>query len=180
VARALPSGVVSADLRTFSVDQYLRRVVWAGKRWRDLRLPAPCPLFQRAVLLSTRLDTSNSAELYLALASFAVNGDAPVPSANPGTVTDQVEELFRAQGSTALTSEEPFDQYTVDQAARLARLLRLPARMGTQRNCSLVGRSDPYRLVAGSPQAGGGSRCPQPAAGWVGSNFYAWGLAARR
>ena len=111
VAKALPSGVVSADLRTFNFDQYLDQVVRTRKRWRDLRLPAPYPLFQRAVLLSTRLDTSNSAELYLALASFAVNGDAPIPSANPGTVTDQAEELFRAQGSTALTSEEPFDQY---------------------------------------------------------------------
>jgi hypothetical protein len=111
VAKAMPPGVVSADLRTFNIDKYLNQVVRAKKRWRDLRLPAPYPLFQRAVLLSTRLDTSNSAELYLALASYAANGDAPIPSADPGAVTGQAEELFRSAGSTALTSEEPFDQH---------------------------------------------------------------------
>ncbi|MBL7255800.1 hypothetical protein [Paractinoplanes lichenicola] len=111
VARALPAGVVSADLRTFDVARYLQDVEGAGKRWRDLGLSAPYPVFQRAVLLSTRLDTSNSAELLLALGSYAANGGKPIQSADPGEVTERMKSLFRAQGSTGLTSEEPFDQY---------------------------------------------------------------------
>ncbi|WP_433360863.1 hypothetical protein ACQPZX_27455 [Actinoplanes sp. CA-142083] len=111
VARALPSGVVSSDLRTFDFQHYLTDVFQTRTRWRDLHLPAPYPLFQRAVVLSTRLDTSNSAELYLALSSYSANGGAPIQAANPGTVTEQMQALFRAQGSTGLTSEEPFDQY---------------------------------------------------------------------
>ncbi|MBU2666992.1 hypothetical protein KOI35_26115 [Actinoplanes bogorensis] len=111
VARALPAGVVSPDLRTFDVERYLDDVFTAGKRWGDLRLAPPYPTFQRAVLLSTRLDTSNSAELLLALTSYAANGDRPIASPDPGAVTDRMESLFRAQGSTGLTSEEPFDQY---------------------------------------------------------------------
>ncbi|WP_030440350.1 hypothetical protein [Actinoplanes subtropicus] len=147
LAKAMPPGVVSADLQTFNFDKYLNQVVRAKKRWRDLRLPAPYPLFQRAVLLSTRLDTSNSAELYLAPASYAANGDAPIPSADPGAVTDQAEELFRSAGSTALTSEEPFDQYFSAEGYQLPMQVVHEAQF-LDAACSWCGTPTPARPAA--------------------------------
>ena len=141
VARALPAGVASADLRTFDIARYLTDVFDAGKRWRDLRLAAPYPGFQRAVLLSTRLDTSNSAELYLALSSDAANGGRPIQSPDPRDVTERMQALFRAQGSTGLTSEEPFDQYFSAEG------YQLPMQVVYEAQFLEAARADPDGLI---------------------------------
>jgi hypothetical protein len=111
VEKLREQGVVSADRAHFRLERYLNQIFWPGKRWRDVALGPPFPTFGQVVVMSTRLDTSNSAELYLALVSQAVSGQ----ELRSGTVADQVRpkvaQLFRAQGSTGLSSEEPFDQY---------------------------------------------------------------------
>jgi hypothetical protein len=110
VEKLREQGVVSPDRARFLVERYLSQIFQPGKRWRDLALGPPFPTFGQVVAMSTRLDTSNSAELYLALASQVLTGQE-LSSDPADQVRPQVAALFRAQGSTGLSSEEPFDQY---------------------------------------------------------------------
>jgi hypothetical protein len=112
-------GVVSSDRTNFLVERYVRQIFQPGKRWRDLALGPPFPTFGQAVVMSTRLDTSNSAELYLALVSQVVSGQELTSATVADQVRPQVAPLFRAQGSTGLSSEEPFDQYLSPQGYEL-------------------------------------------------------------
>ena len=109
VEKALTDRHVVVD-RRFLLDRYLDDVVAHGVRWRDLGLTAPYPVQQRAVLMSTRLDTSNSAESYLVLAAAAAGRGRPLGQLDQG-VHDRLVGLFRAEGSAGRTSEEPFAQY---------------------------------------------------------------------
>jgi hypothetical protein len=121
VAEALGTDTVRVvkDHKYFDVERYLNTIFFAGKRWRDLHVVEPYPGSQRAVLMSTRLDTSNSAEMYLALASYVANGNRTIGPQDVDTVRPRVADLFRAQGSTGLSSEEPFEQYLSPEGYQL-------------------------------------------------------------
>ncbi|WP_306831207.1 hypothetical protein [Catenuloplanes nepalensis] len=152
VARALPSGVASLDHQTFDMDRYLNDVYTPGKRWRDLRLPAPYPGFQRAVLLSTRLDSSNSAELFLALSSHVRHGGPIATKPDLSRLTEPMRELFRAQGSTGLTSDEPFDQYLSVEG------YQLPMQAVYEAQFLDAARADPDGLITEVTMPDGGTR----------------------
>ena len=105
------AGVVSQDLHTFAVGPYLERVVGRGERWRDLGLQPPFPALERSVLASTRLDTSNSAEMYLALASYVANGNRPVTPQVRRQAAHRHRRTVPPAGQHGLSSDETFAQF---------------------------------------------------------------------
>jgi hypothetical protein len=96
----------------FDVGAYLDAVA-AGTRWNQL--PGADELYDtsRSLLVSsTDVRTSNSAAMYLAIASYVANDDAVVATAaQRDAVIDAMAGLFLQQGFSASSSEEPFDDY---------------------------------------------------------------------
>ncbi len=91
---------------------YLAAVA-AGTRWNQLPGATATYNSSRSVLISsTDIRQSNSAAMYLSIASYVANGDQIVSSPDAqAAVIDQLSTLFLAQGFSASSSEEPFDDY---------------------------------------------------------------------
>jgi hypothetical protein len=109
------AGIASQDSAgTWHLDMaaYLEAVK-AGKRWSDLPGAADLYPSKRSVLISsTDIRQSNSAAMYLSMASYVANGNAIVSSPeNEAAIIDEMSNLFLAQGFSASSSEAPFDDY---------------------------------------------------------------------
>jgi hypothetical protein len=87
--------------------------VKAGTRWNELPGAADTYNSSRTMLISsTDIRKSNSAAMYLSIASYVANGDQIVSSpASQAAVIDELSNLFLSQGFSASSSEEPFDDY---------------------------------------------------------------------
>ncbi len=96
----------------FDMQAYLKAVA-AGTRWNQLPGAAAVYNSSRSMLISsTDIRSSNSAGMYLAMASYVANGDNVVSSsAQQDAIIDQMSGLFLSQGFSASSSEEPFDDY---------------------------------------------------------------------
>ncbi|ALN91985.1 MULTISPECIES: hypothetical protein [Lysobacter] len=83
-----------------------------GTRWKDLQ-PNPNYSVSKSVLItSTDVRTSNSAAMYLALASYLANGDDVVANeAGADQVADRLVHLFSKQGYQESSSSGPFEDY---------------------------------------------------------------------
>lgn len=96
---------------SFDVASYLK-LVEANKRWTDLPGNSVYPAGKSILITSTDVRTSNSAAMYLSLASYVVNGDNVVENtAQADEVVPKVAPIFLRQGFTAASSEEPFEDY---------------------------------------------------------------------
>ena len=96
---------------TFDVQAYLALVA-RNARWTDLPNNTTYPSGNSILITSTDIRTSNSAAMYLALASYVANGNNIVQSPAQGAaVLPKVEPLFLRQGFTATSSEGPFQDY---------------------------------------------------------------------
>jgi hypothetical protein len=97
---------------TLDVAAYLKAVA-AGTRWNQL--PGADKLYNssRSMLISsTDVRQSNSAAMYLAIASYVANGQNVVSTTDAqSAVIDQMASLFLEQGFSASSSEAPFDDY---------------------------------------------------------------------
>ena len=95
-----------------NVAEYLK-AVQAGTRWNQLPGGTETYNSSRSVLISsTDIRQSNSAAMYLSIASYVANGDEIVSSpAAQDAVIDQLGALFLEQGFSASSSEAPFDDY---------------------------------------------------------------------
>jgi len=109
------AGIASQDAAgTWQLDMaaYLA-AAQAGTRWSDLPGAAELYPSSRNVLISsTDIRQSNSAAMYLSMASYVANGNEIVSS--PGAeaaVIDQMAALFLEQGFSASSSEAPFEDY---------------------------------------------------------------------
>ncbi|MCL2092036.1 MAG: hypothetical protein FWH11_12710 [Micrococcales bacterium] len=109
------AGIVSQDgagVWHLDVAQYLA-AVRAGTRWSDLpgadtAYPSPREL----LLSSTDIRSSNSAAMYLSIASYVVNGDNVVTGIEQqDAIIDEMAQLFLGQGFSASSSEDPFADY---------------------------------------------------------------------
>ncbi|WP_337059976.1 hypothetical protein [Kineococcus sp. G2] len=89
------------------------RMVREGVRWEDLEGARELYGSPRAVLItSTDVRTSNSAAMYLAGAAWVLNGGGVVTTREQQeAVLPQLTHLFLAQGFSAASSDEPFDDY---------------------------------------------------------------------
>ncbi|MBM7790741.1 hypothetical protein [Tenggerimyces flavus] len=96
---------------TFDMAKYLELAA-KGTRWNQLPGNTTYPVRKNILIRTTDPRNSNSAAMYLAIASNVVNDNAIVQSAaEEQKVLSQVSQLFLAQGYTAKTSEQPFDDY---------------------------------------------------------------------
>jgi hypothetical protein len=82
----------------FDMKRYLD-LVGRQTRWKELPGNTTYPANKSVLLASTDVRTSNSAAMYLAIASYVRNGDRVVENAAQGDrVVDQVAPLFLRQG----------------------------------------------------------------------------------
>jgi len=96
---------------TFDMQAYLQLVA-RNARWTDLPNNSTFPSTNSILITSTDVRTSNSAAMYLALASYVANGNNIVQDPAQGAaVLPKVEPLFLRQGFTATSSEGPFQDY---------------------------------------------------------------------
>jgi hypothetical protein len=83
-----------------------------GKRWRDLKGSQAFSTNKSLLISSTDVRTSNSAAMYLALASYLVNNQQIVQSqADVDRVLPTVAPLFLRQGFQEQSSSGPFEDY---------------------------------------------------------------------
>ena len=95
-----------------NVAEYLKAVA-AGTRWNQLPGAAASYNSSRSILISsTDIRQSNSAAMYLAIASYVANGESVISSADAeAAVIDPMAALFLQQGFSASSSEAPFEDY---------------------------------------------------------------------
>jgi len=96
---------------SFDVAKYLDLVA-KGTRWTDLPGNTTYAASKSILITSTDVRTSNSAAMYLSIASYVENGNNVVQdSGQADAVLAKVAPLFLKQGFTAASSEEPLDDY---------------------------------------------------------------------
>lgn len=85
----------------------------AQKRWTDLAHNQAYPVSKSVLISSTDVRQSNSAAMYLALASYLLNGGEVVQNdAQVSKVAPVVAQLFLRQGYQESSSAGPFEDYT--------------------------------------------------------------------
>ena len=109
------AGIASQDASgTWHLDvaQYLKAVA-AGTRWNQLPGAAASYNSSRSILISsTDIRQSNSAAMYLAIASYVAKGNTVVSSTTAeAAVIEPMVALFLQQGFSASSSEAPFEDY---------------------------------------------------------------------
>ena len=104
---ASESGVVY----TLDVDKFLKLVA-QNKRWTDIPGNTAYPAGKSILITSTDPTKSNSAAMYIAIASYVANGNNVVESPAQGqAVMARIAPLFLRQGFTESSSEAPFEDY---------------------------------------------------------------------
>lgn len=102
------SGQAMLDMKAF-MD-----LVEADTRWSDLPNNTAYPVGKSILITSTDVRKSNSAAMYLGLASYVANGASVVSDdAAIDRVMPIVEPLFLRQGFVENSSEAPFDDFLV-------------------------------------------------------------------
>jgi hypothetical protein len=100
----------SNGVTLFDMAKYLDLVA-KTTRWPDLQQNTN-PTKKQVLISSTDVRTSNSAALYLAIASYVANSDNIVTDqGKAATLGGQLAPLFINQGFVSSTSQQPFDQY---------------------------------------------------------------------
>jgi len=96
---------------SFDMKAYLELVA-KNTRWSEIKGNTTYAATKSILITSTDVRTSNSAAMYLALASYVANGNNIVQdTAQAAAVLPRVEPIFLKQGLTATSSEEPFQDY---------------------------------------------------------------------
>ena len=90
----------------------LLKIIGRHTRWQDLRGSGHFSTSKAILITSTDVRTSNSAAMYLALASYVSNHQAMIQSeTDVAAVLPLVTPLFLSQGFQGLSSAEPFQDY---------------------------------------------------------------------
>ena len=98
--------------KTFGVDMAkLTALMLAKKRWKDLQGSAAYDVTRSVLVSTTDVRRSNSAAMYLALTSHAVNGDIVTDRPTAQAVAAKVAELFKRQGYQENYVNGNFDDY---------------------------------------------------------------------
>lgn len=108
------AGVAKDQGGYYTVDmQAYMNLVARNARWSDLPKATDLYPSSRSILItSTDIRTSNSAAMYLSIASYVGNGNNIVENPSQGSaVLSAVAPLFLRQGFTSSSSEEPFQDY---------------------------------------------------------------------
>ena len=87
-------------------------LVAKNARWSDLPANTAYPASKSILITSTDVRKSNSAGMYLAIASYVANGNNVVQDQGTASqLVPKVAPLFLRQGFTESSSEVPFDDY---------------------------------------------------------------------
>ena len=87
-------------------------LVAQNKRWTDIANNSAYPAGKSIIITSTDPTTSNSAAMYLSIASYVANGNNVVQDQTQAqTVLSAVAPLFTRQGFTLSSTEAPFEDY---------------------------------------------------------------------
>lgn len=106
IAQPMPGGQYALDMKA------LLALSAKGTRWRELKGSAAFATGKGVLLASTDVRSSNSAAMYLALASYLANGEQVVQSnADVDRVLAQVAPLFSRQGFQENSTAGPFEDY---------------------------------------------------------------------
>ncbi len=106
------AGVVRpGPVPTLDMNRYLQ-LVDTGTQWNQLPGNTTYPVPKNILVSTTDPRTSNSADMYVAIASYVANDNTivrgPVAEAN---AVDKIAKLFVGQGYSDNSSAGPFDQY---------------------------------------------------------------------
>ncbi len=105
------AGVVAQGSSTFDVQRYLE-LASAGTRWDQLPGNTSFPARKDVLLSTTAPCQSNSAIMYLGIASYVANADSVVADqAAAAQVAPAVQPLFRDQGYLPPSTEVLFEDY---------------------------------------------------------------------
>ncbi|HEY4025801.1 MAG TPA: hypothetical protein VGO86_05160 [Candidatus Dormibacteraeota bacterium] len=114
IAQLLVANHVASDAGgyyTFDMQAYLALVA-RNARWTDLAGNTAYPAGKSVLVTSTDVRTSNSAAMYLSVASYVANGGNVVADdATARRIVPQVAPIFLRQGFTASSTDEPFQDY---------------------------------------------------------------------
>ncbi|MFE3542743.1 three-helix bundle dimerization domain-containing protein [Nocardia sp. NPDC059177] len=106
------AGVIRpGPVATFDMNKYLELTA-AGVQWDDLPGNTTYPVAKNILVSTTDPRTSNSAAMYLSIASYVANDHTIVRGDTAEAhVLPVLSKLFLAQGYTDNSSEGPFNQY---------------------------------------------------------------------
>ncbi|MEZ4519957.1 MAG: hypothetical protein R3C44_25065, partial [Chloroflexota bacterium] len=109
------NGIATDEEGYYIVDMdALLQLMSEEKRWEDLADNDAFSVGRSILVNSTDVRTSNSAAMYLALASYAANNDRIVESLDDARpLMPFLEDLFLRQGFRPSSSSEPFEDYLV-------------------------------------------------------------------
>ncbi|MEO8155616.1 MAG: hypothetical protein ABI605_21330 [Rhizobacter sp.] len=98
--------------RTYGVDMaQLTAAMLAKKRWKDLKGSQAYDVGRSVLVSTTDVRRSNSAAMYLALSSYAVQGDVVTDRATAIPLATKLAELFKRQGYQENYVNGNFDDY---------------------------------------------------------------------
>lgn len=98
--------------KVFSVDmEKLTQAMLAKQRWRDLKASGDYSVSRSVLVSTTDIRRSNSAAMYLALTSAALNGDVVADRTTAQKYATQLAELFKRQGFQENYVNGAFDDY---------------------------------------------------------------------
>lgn len=107
------NGVAGEENGYYTLDmEGFLRLVDENRRWNELAGNTVFDASRSVLINSTDITRSNSAAMYLALASYVQNNNSVVQnSAQANAVLPLMTTLFAKQGMTGYSSEEPFEDY---------------------------------------------------------------------
>jgi hypothetical protein len=116
IDQVIEANVVDEDqggYYTFDMARFLQFVA-ADERWENLSNNTVYTVNKNILVTSTDVRKSNSAAMYLSLASFVANGNNIVQSqADIERVMPLMESLFLKQGYVEYSSAAPFEDYLI-------------------------------------------------------------------
>ncbi|MEX8498586.1 MAG: hypothetical protein AB3X37_04640 [Leptothrix ochracea] len=105
LAKALAPKVYSVDMAQ------LTQLMLARKKWKDLKGAEAYPVGRSVLVSTTDLRRSNSGALWLALTSYALNGDVVSDRPTAQQLAQKLAELFKRQGYQENYVNGNFDDY---------------------------------------------------------------------
>ncbi len=115
IAQMLSANGIAKEMspKVWNVDfAKLSQTMLDKKRWKDLKESQAYPVSKSVLVSTTDVRKSNSAAMYLALTSFAMNnGDVVTDRATAQKIAQRVAELFKRQGYQENYVNGNFDDY---------------------------------------------------------------------
>lgn len=114
VAKILAANGMARSMapRVYSLDmEKLTQAMLAKQRWRDLKASGDYAVSRSVLVSTTDIRRSNSAAMYLALTSAALNGDVVADRPAAQKYATQLAELFKRQGFQENYVNGAFDDY---------------------------------------------------------------------